>query len=111
VSFAIQDTQEKFTTCKVNSQNSELFCIILNYVFVNQDSIFSVVVVLLTGLSREHGSVPSRATPPDWLWDPSSLLYGGYWGLCPPGVMGLGHECNHPPPSSAEVKNARNCGV
>jgi hypothetical protein len=53
-----------------------------------------------------HGLIPSR----DWeffswtpylyqLWDPPSLLSNGYWGLKRPG-----HEDDHSPPSSAEIK-------
>jgi hypothetical protein len=39
----------------------------------------------------------------DWPWGPPSLLYNGYW-VSFPGVKQLGRGVDHPPPSSAEVK-------
>jgi hypothetical protein len=40
---------------------------------------------------------------PDRLWGPPSPLYSGY-GVSFPGVKQPGHGVDHPPPSSAEVK-------
>ena len=42
-------------------------------------------------------------TRPDWPWGPHSLLYNGY-RVSFPGVKRPGRGVNHPPPSSAEVK-------
>ena len=39
---------------------------------------------------------------PDWPWGPSSFLWNGYWVL--PRVKWLGRGIDHPPPSSADVK-------
>jgi len=41
-------------------------------------------------------------TRPDQPWDPSSLLYNGYWVI--PGVKRPGRGVDHPPQYSAEVK-------
>ena len=53
------------------------------------------------------GSNPSGGeiirTRPDRPWGPPSLLYNKYWVSCP-GVKWPGRGVNHPPPSSAEVK-------
>jgi hypothetical protein len=40
---------------------------------------------------------------PDWPWGPPSLLYNGY-RVSFPGVKRRGRGFNHPPPSSARVK-------
>ena len=42
-------------------------------------------------------------THPDGPWGPPSLLYNGYW-VSFPGIKRPGRGVNHPPPSSAEVK-------
>jgi hypothetical protein len=55
------------------------------------------------------GSIPGSArvfsSPrcPDQLSGPTSLLSNGYQGLSP-GVKRQGHEADHSPPCSAEVK-------
>jgi hypothetical protein len=41
---------------------------------------------------------------PDQLWGPPNLLSNGYWGALAPGVKQWGHEADHSPPTSAEVK-------
>jgi len=41
-------------------------------------------------------------THPDWPWGPPSLLYNGHQVF--PGVKWLGSSIDHPPPSSAKVK-------
>jgi hypothetical protein len=42
---------------------------------------------------------------PDWLWSPPSLLSNGYWQFFPGGgVKRQRHEADHPPPSSAKIK-------
>jgi hypothetical protein len=50
-------------------------------------------------------SLPPR---PDWLWGTPSLLSNGYWALSS-GVKLSERKADHPPPSSAEVKNAWSC--
>jgi hypothetical protein len=47
-------------------------------------------------------------TRPDRLWDPPILLYNGYRGSFQ-GLKRPGREVNHPPPSSAAVKNEWRC--
>jgi len=42
-------------------------------------------------------------THPDWPQGPPSLLYSGYWVYFT-GVKQPGHGFDHPPPSSAKVK-------
>jgi len=42
-------------------------------------------------------------THPEWPWGPTSLLYNGY-RVFPTGVKHQGHGVDHPPLSSAEVK-------
>jgi hypothetical protein len=42
-------------------------------------------------------------SPPDLPWGPPSLLYNGY-RVSLPGVKRSGRDFNHPPPSSAEVR-------
>jgi hypothetical protein len=42
-------------------------------------------------------------TCPDPPWGPPSFLYSGYW-VSFPGVNWPGHGVDHPPPSSAKVK-------
>ena len=42
-------------------------------------------------------------THPGGRWDPPSVLYNGY-RVSFPGIKRPGHGVNHPPPSSAEVK-------
>jgi hypothetical protein len=57
-----------------------------------------------------RGSVPSREdlfqlhSVPDWLWDPSNLLYSRYNALSLE-VKWPKREANHSTPYSAEVKN------
>jgi hypothetical protein len=41
---------------------------------------------------------------PDWLFGTPSLIFSGYPGSTK-GVKWLGHDVNHSPPSSPEVKN------
>jgi hypothetical protein len=50
---------------------------------------------------REFFSSPYH---PGWLWGPPRLLYNGYWRLSPE-IKWQGCEADHPPQSSAEVKN------
>ena len=52
--------------------------------------------------SNSGGGDISR-THPDRPWDPLSLLYNGYW-VSTPGVKRPGRGVDHPPVSSAEVK-------
>jgi hypothetical protein len=66
------------------------------------------VVGKVAGRSGFQGSIPGRdceffASPPrpERLWGPTSLLSKGYQGIKRPGLV-----VDHPPPSSAEVKNA-----
>jgi hypothetical protein len=64
---------------------------------------------LRAGRSRGRSSSPGRvrifSSPyrPDRLLGPPSLLTNGYRGLFP-GVKGQGHEADHSPSASAEVK-------
>ena len=62
--------------------------------------------IVLTGW-KVRGSNPSGGeifrTRPDRPWGPLSLLYDGY-RVSFPGVKRPGRGVNHPPPSSAEVK-------
>jgi len=55
----------------------------------------------------EQGSNPCGGkifhTHPDWPWGPPSLPYNGY-RVSFPGVKRPGCGIDHPPPSSAEVK-------
>jgi hypothetical protein len=46
------------------------------------------------------GTLPSPFTTSDWLWGPPSILDSF------PGGKAAGHEADHSPPCSAEVKNA-----
>jgi hypothetical protein len=66
-----------------------------------------MVLSLLAGGSAVQNTVAARDFSPkcpDWLWDPSRLLFNEY--LCFfLGVKHPGHEVNHSPPSLAEVKN------
>jgi hypothetical protein len=50
--------------------------------------------------------VPRFPTRPDRPWGLSSLLYNGYRGSCPGGggIKRPARGVDHPPPSSAEVK-------
>jgi hypothetical protein len=41
----------------------------------------------------------------DQLWGPPSLLVKGYQGLFTLGIKRLGHEADHSPTSSVEIKN------
>jgi hypothetical protein len=58
---------------------------------------------------HDRGSIPGRnffslLHRPDRFWGPPSYLSNGYQGSIA-GVKRLGHEADHSPPSSAEVKN------
>jgi hypothetical protein len=77
----------------------------------SQDSSVSVVTKL-NGLDDQE-SAPGRvrdffSLPPcrDWRWGPASLLWNEYQALSPE-LKQPGHEADHSPPSSAEVKDAR----
>jgi hypothetical protein len=47
-------------------------------------------------------SSPRRS---DMFWGPPSLLSNGYWGLLSRGIKRPGHDADHSPPTSVEVKN------
>ena len=51
----------------------------------------------------------SSAKLPHRLWFLPSLLLRTVTAALSPAVKQLGHEANHSPPSSAEVKNERSC--
>jgi hypothetical protein len=53
----------------------------------------------LVYLDRREGRAFWREQSPHW------LLYDGYWGLFPASKAVGGHETDHSPPFSAEVKN------
>jgi hypothetical protein len=58
---------------------------------------------VLLGFHAVFSSPPS----PDRFWGPPSLLSNGYWwGALSERVRRSGHEADHSPPSSVEVKNA-----
>jgi hypothetical protein len=56
--------------------------------------------------SREGLEIFSSPPCPDRLWGPPSLLTNGYQGAFSLEVKRPGSEADHPPSSSAEVKNA-----
>ena len=57
--------------------------------------------------TREYEKSPKGGeifcTHADRPWDPPSLLYTGYW-VSFPGVKWPGRDVNHPPLSTADVK-------
>jgi hypothetical protein len=81
--------------------------LLIVYVFVELSRDSSVDIATHYGLdgpgieSRWGGEI--FRTSPDRPWGPPSLLYNGYRGSFP-GVKRPGHGVDHPPPSSAEVK-------
>jgi hypothetical protein len=61
----------------------------------------------------DRGSIPAGAAEflslsphPDLLWGPPTCLYSAYHGDLSPGVKRPGHEVDHSPSPSAEIKNA-----
>ena len=50
----------------------------------------------------------STVKHPDLLWGLPTLLFDGYWGFFQ-GIKWPGHEIDHSPPSSAEVKDEWSC--
>jgi hypothetical protein len=77
----------------------------------SRDSSVGIATRLRAGRSDDLGSSPyggwvyfSSTLCPDRLWGPRSLLYNEYRGLFPWGSKRPGHEANHSPLSSAEVK-------
>jgi hypothetical protein len=73
---------------------------VLGYIVqcTSQDSSLGTTGLWLDGLGFESPKCP------DQLWGPPSLLFSGYQGSFL-GVKQLGHEVNHSPLSSAEVKS------
>ena len=66
-----------------------------------------ISVCIATGYGLDGLGIESRwgrdfRTRPDRLWGPPSLPYNGYWVFL--GGKRLGRGVDHPPPSSAEVK-------
>ena len=55
---------------------------------------------------QQEQEILSPSKPPDQLWSPHSLLFGGYEDYFPE-VKRPGREDNHSPLSSAGVKNKR----
>jgi hypothetical protein len=73
------------------------------YQYVGQNSSVGIVTCYeLDGLGIESQWGGIFCTRPDWPWGPPILLYNGYWVF--PGVERPGFGFDHPPPSSAEVK-------
>jgi hypothetical protein len=71
---------------------------------VGRDSSVSIATRYgLDGPGSNPGGAEIFRTRPDRPWGPPSLLYDGYRVSCA-GVKRPGRGVNHPPPSSAEVK-------
>jgi hypothetical protein len=63
----------------------------------------SVTAVRTSHLAQNPGGAEIFRTRPDRPWGPPNLLYNGY-RVSFPGVKRQGRGVDHPPPSSAEVK-------
>ena len=92
-----------FGFSKVQGDSMNFKCIIVCMVFCWNGVIGVVTCYELGGPGIKHGLGEISGTHPDWPWGPRNLLYDGY-RLPFPGVKQPGRGINHPPPSSAKVK-------
>jgi hypothetical protein len=90
----------------VLDRSATRICFFISYVHlpVSRDGVVGTATRYeLDGPGTEYRSTRIFRTRPDRFWDPPNLLYNGY-RVSFPGVKRPERGVNHPPPSSAEVK-------
>jgi hypothetical protein len=97
---------KKTLYCNISCFANQLVCTtcLKDYVWITHSHSSPLTGAGKKGQTRTK--LKSGHMRPDRLWGPRSLLSNGYQGALSLEVKPPGHEVDHSPPSSVEVKNA-----